>query len=245
MAFNAPNRERGLAYRKRFILLEQEFRHMLIEQMEKAQFENRKRVTDYALQKLEYEERHISSRAKRANMFAKEIETAVAMKSLIDPSDKRSALMIQDYCCNVTHAYLSPPASPLQIDSAALKTITTSANAIDNIPAGLLSSTVQQIQPPPPTKRVREWPLSAWLIEHNQIVGNLKQLKQLGSFVAEKYREVNGKEPIKRINYVDGAARRVNHYTDTDVSVIKAGIEAMRIQTGWPPVKSTLNNTNN
>lgn len=236
MAIKAPDSTVARKFLDRYEAMEREFKRMLIEQMETAKSENHKRIADAEIQKLEFDERRLVVNNRFLNIAERKRQQILDIKTAMGPLDSRDELLIKDAYRNVLST-ITPPPSPIQTSELVL------AGSAQTV-ATLAMPIVAPPPPPPPPKHIREWPLSAWLLEHDHVIGNLKQLKQLGTIVARKYRVVNGTGPLKRTSYVDGAVRCVNHYTDTDIPIIKAGIELMRTRTGWPPSirkRSTLN----
>ena len=77
-----------------------------------------------------------------------------------------------------------------------------------------------------------EWPLSLYLERHGYARPTRDQLMELGKCAAALYRDYRGHEPPKRAQYVDGAVRVVNHYTDDDIDIVERAVKQMTVEDG-------------
>lgn len=203
MVMSAPNKELSEKFLSRYRAMEKEFKSMLLAKM--ASDESRKRVADIETHKLEVAERYSKLDNEHLGRVEQRLKLADFAKNVMMPLDDRDQVLFKDAIRNILTT-ITPPGSP-------------PSDTNEAVPRPL------SIKPP----KVKELPLSEWLVENGYPRMNTAELKSLGKYVASAYRQHhNGESPPKRESYVGGAARPVNHYTTADKEVISEGFGLMK-----------------
>lgn len=204
MAMRAPDKTRAEKFRQTFIRASISLRNRLIAGV---QIQTAERLaTDQKFAELHAENQRLRNERETLNIAERVttvcqaelaiVKDAAAFSTQFGPFDDRDKIFFKDRAREVAAAAVVPPVS-----------------------SGQLLLTDRERTP-------TELPLTLYLDTHGYATPTRDQLMSLGRRVAEIYRAERGQEPPKRIQWVDGAARRINHYTDDDSDLIQRAIDA-------------------
>ena len=225
-----------------------------------VQLANRKRVADVDLVELEIAERRAKLELVKQEVADRRVMQPVELgerviklcetgKAAMGALDGRDMIFYKDMIRNALAAACASQSAQLLIEPAASATAAADAGTSHSaqqlriepvadsaaIPVVAAAAAPISGDPTRPTaQRPREWPLSAWLLEHGHGRPTLARVQMLGRFVVVAFgRHNGGAKPPQRESYVDGAVRLINHYTDADSAIIEEGIADMKRADKW------------